>query len=152
MQEQKTLRIENPCPVRLSRMTPSESGFFCNSCSKTVVDFRNKSMEEVLANIEVGGCGIFTSEQLPNQKPMTWRKWLGFYALAFLSFLGMNPAPIQAQTQVKQETIAHMDADGKTIGKAYDVAVGKSNTQNTKRRKRLFRRKRPRILMGCPDF
>jgi len=41
------VNIENPCSVEWSKMTPDKAGRFCNSCEKIVIDFSNKTLEEI---------------------------------------------------------------------------------------------------------
>ena len=42
------LKIEKPCHEDWDKMTPNEQGRFCNHCTKNVIDFSEKSDEEVL--------------------------------------------------------------------------------------------------------
>jgi len=42
-----SLSIPKPCHENWSKMTPNEKGRFCQSCSKTVVDFTNMNTNEV---------------------------------------------------------------------------------------------------------
>lgn|GEM_PF-3002274 len=41
------IHIENPCGENWQNMTPDKNGRFCNSCNKVVVDFSNKSLNEI---------------------------------------------------------------------------------------------------------
>jgi len=41
------LSINNPCHENWDAMTPNEKGAFCLSCQKTVVDFSQKSIEQI---------------------------------------------------------------------------------------------------------
>ena len=65
------LRVENPCPMLLSRMSAGDGCFECKSCKKEVIDFRNKSSEEIKDLSTPETCGIFTLDQLPGQQ-----KWV----------------------------------------------------------------------------
>ncbi|MFY9310699.1 MAG: hypothetical protein WAQ28_16760 [Bacteroidia bacterium] len=77
MNNQPQIKISIPelCHEDWNKMTPNEKGAFCSKCCKTVVDFTQKSAEEI-RNIllqEAGKkvCGKFTSDQLDEPKPQT---------------------------------------------------------------------------------
>ncbi len=70
------IRIPKPCHEDWNKMTPNEQGSFCSKCCKTVIDFTNRSMEEIKNTLLEHGnkkvCGRFMSEQLvevPKSKP-----------------------------------------------------------------------------------
>lgn len=61
------MKIEKPCTENFSGMTKNNLGRHCSSCNKTVVDFTNKSIEEIkshLASSTGEVCGRFKSLQL----------------------------------------------------------------------------------------
>ena len=62
------LSIPKPCHENWSIMTPNEKGRFCKLCTKTVVDFTNKTDKEiqdyVLDNKDQRICGHFYKKQL----------------------------------------------------------------------------------------
>lgn len=69
MNTQKSLIIANPCHENWGKMSPTEKGKFCQSCSKEVIDFTKKSKEDVihyLENYKGEGqtCGQFRAEQI----------------------------------------------------------------------------------------
>lgn len=68
MKKQFKVSIPKPCHEDWSGMTPKEKGRFCQSCSKTVVDFTQKSQEEIEQYLsEYFGqrvCGRLRREQL----------------------------------------------------------------------------------------
>ena len=41
------ISIKKPCHENWAAMTPNEQGAFCGKCVKTVVDFSNKSLDEI---------------------------------------------------------------------------------------------------------
>lgn len=45
------ISIPEPCNENWNQMTPNEKGRFCDLCSKTVVDFTNKTEEQILSII-----------------------------------------------------------------------------------------------------
>lgn len=60
--------IPEPCHEDWEKMTPNKQGAFCSSCSKTVVDFSNKSDKEIeeflLDNKDKKICGRFKAVQV----------------------------------------------------------------------------------------
>ncbi|MBL4649605.1 MAG: hypothetical protein JKY03_07730 [Aureispira sp.] len=162
------LKIENPCPMLLGRLKGEESGnYYCNSCEKTIVDFRDLSDQEVFAKLQEGtSCGIFYEDQLKGQRQVrryNWMKKAAFYALMTFSWVGFNVAPLQAQVNIsksekeKRYAMPKEASDKgvepmhtvKTIskGKTKEEPVVKKEKKKTKRRR--YRRRRS---MGCPVF
>jgi len=93
------LRVENPCPFVPTTFTKTEEcNHFCKSCSKTIIDFRGKTDEEIKAVITKDTCGIFTSDQLPAQQKMALKRKPLFYLMTVLSALGFSVKPAVAQT------------------------------------------------------
>ncbi len=66
------ISIPKPCHEDWNKMTPNQQGSFCGKCCKTVVDFTNKSPEEIkntlLENSDKKVCGRFNTIQL-DEKP-----------------------------------------------------------------------------------
>lgn len=65
--KQYKLRIDNPCSENWEKMTPTQEGKFCQSCSKNVIDFTNLSDQEILKIISNSSgrlCGRLTKDQL----------------------------------------------------------------------------------------
>jgi hypothetical protein len=98
------IKVENPCPFLLNRMKKEGNNYFCNSCSKTVIDFRDKTEDEIKCNVRKDTCGIFTIDQLKGHKRQSFLRQTLFYCLTVLSFLGFNVKPLTAQTQKMKET------------------------------------------------
>ena len=69
MPKQIQITIPEPCHEKWSEMTPVKEGFFCRSCQKNVIDFSNKTENEIYEIInrsEGKMCGRFTTHQLQN--------------------------------------------------------------------------------------
>ncbi|MCD2258564.1 energy transducer TonB [Psychroserpens luteolus] len=68
MKSRYAISIPKPCHENWSKMTPNEKGRFCQSCSKTVVDFTKMNMNEVQAfihhNKDQRICGHIKQNQL----------------------------------------------------------------------------------------
>ncbi len=77
MNTQNQIKISIPelCHEDWNKMTPNEKGSFCSKCCKTVVDFTQKSPEEIksilLRDSEKKICGRFMSNQLDEPLPQT---------------------------------------------------------------------------------
>ncbi|MGB0868530.1 MAG: hypothetical protein ACPGSD_02940 [Flavobacteriales bacterium] len=60
--------IPKPCSASWNKMHPNTQGRFCDLCSKTVVDFSNKSTQEIeqyfKENSNEKTCGRFRTDQL----------------------------------------------------------------------------------------
>lgn len=97
METNRQLRVDNPCPFLLERMKKNEDGYHCRSCSKTIIDFRDKTTEEICSSIDGNTCGIFYRHQLTGQQKMSAFRQTVFYCLVFLSFLGFKVKPVYGQ-------------------------------------------------------
>jgi hypothetical protein len=64
---QYRIELNEPCHENWNRMTPNEKGRFCQSCSKTVIDFSQQTDTEIIRFIEANQgqlCGRFQPSQL----------------------------------------------------------------------------------------
>lgn len=128
-----------------------EKDEYCKSCKKTIIDFREKSVEEILSQINENTCGIFRYDQLPAQKPLKFSKQMLFYFFTVLSFLGISVKPLSAQTtDSKKDTVLVQET------KDENNVQDDTSTFNEKKKKRpklnLFRRKVKYRPIGCPSF
>lgn len=77
--------IPKPCHEDWNKMTPNEKGAFCMKCAKTVVDFTEKSPEEIKNTLlEQSGkkvCGRFKNEQLSTSAPSSFNLNIPLYLL-----------------------------------------------------------------------
>ncbi len=68
MNQKLNITIPKLCHEDWNSMTPDQAGRFCSSCTKSVVDFTNKSKEEIqqyfTENSGVKVCGRFKNEQV----------------------------------------------------------------------------------------
>src|SRR4051812_39218827 len=69
------VRVPEPCQEDWNKMKHEEKGRFCNSCSKTVVDFSNKTDTEIKKVLEENPkghvCGHFKKSQL--DRPLNYK-------------------------------------------------------------------------------
>ncbi|MBO6515298.1 MAG: hypothetical protein JJ975_02005 [Bacteroidia bacterium] len=155
------MQIKRPCPANLSKMQASDGGYFCSSCEQTVVDFRDKSIEEIKDVLRNGGCGIFLPQQLQKQQNYQGFNRFLFIGLTFVSLLGFSVRPLQAQTNPDKNTkegwTVYPPKSSSEVSRSDMRKTRRENkkTQRTSRRayRRLFRRGPfRRHVMGCPDF
>ncbi len=106
------ISIQKPCHENWDAMTPNEQGAFCGKCMKTVVDFSNKTIEEIKEyftgkqNEKV--CGRFETQQLTSLSfDAFFSEFKGFnftkrFAVILYFTFGMwlfNASSANAQTQ-----------------------------------------------------
>lgn len=62
----RNIRFSFPCKEDINNMTPRALGKHCASCKRTIIDFRNKSSEELdlLRETNKNICGIFSEKQV----------------------------------------------------------------------------------------
>lgn len=121
MNTQKSLVIANPCHENWNKMTPTEKGKFCQSCSKEVVDFTKKSKEDViqyLENYKGDGqtCGQFTASQIDKvgtsyiNSSLYRRLSISFMALlGFLSFKDAKSQEMKKGKVAVRGTVSYKD-------------------------------------------
>lgn len=149
------MEIKHPCPMSLNRMDETENGFFCSTCNKEVIDFRNMSIEEIKASLATGGCGLFNTDQLTNQRTYKPIYRLAFTLLTCLSFIGFSVKPLKAQTTQTPNTNRNIPASVVKQQKHRGISGNQKAKPYRRKGIRLFRRKRIRGLrrtMGCPSF
>lgn len=161
------LKIENPCPMLIGRMKGDKSDhYYCNSCEKKIVDFRDLSDQEVVAKLQEGtSCGIFYEDQLQGQRQVRRYNWMekaAFYALMFFSWVGINVAPLQAQVRIPKLEKNNIQAKkkepldkGVDLKDAVKIVVKEKEKDLVEKKKKRPRRRRfmwRRHRTGCPVF
>ncbi|MES2761231.1 MAG: hypothetical protein V4677_03450 [Bacteroidota bacterium] len=62
------VEIKKPCKVDLNTMTPDANGRFCNVCQTSVIDFTNKTPDEIALYFQMHAgkknCGIFKTSDI----------------------------------------------------------------------------------------
>jgi hypothetical protein len=125
------VRIPEPCHEDWNKMLPDEKGKFCNSCSKSVFDFSNKTDTQIkdilMAHKDQKVCGHFKKTQI--DRPLNFK-------------IDLKDLP-KNKSVTKMFTIALFisfgtllfsctDKFGKTVGEISIVAPDKTeNTQNS---------------------
>ncbi len=108
--EQPIVRLNFTCNRSWEDMQPVEGGHFCNDCQKKVVDFTNKTNDEIAAYLMSSTnkvCGRFAESQLAPAlvKPL-WKQWLSAAAMFIAVFMGIKEA--SAQTNNLHDTIKNV--------------------------------------------
>lgn len=108
-----SLSITNPCSENWNNFTPTSTGGFCASCQKNVVDFTNKTDEEILhflLNKPANTCGRFRENQLKEYSQIvhTQRtnklKWVPASVLGLSLLLLNKPALLAQEKAPKSKT------------------------------------------------
>ncbi len=101
------LHIPEPCHENWNKMIPVETGRFCGSCQKQVVDFANMKDEQLIAFFKresTGSvCGRFMQDQLDRsmqipRKRIPWVRY--FFQFALPAFLLSKKASAQGQVRL----------------------------------------------------
>ncbi|PKB16291.1 hypothetical protein [Flavobacterium sp. 5] len=99
MENKHKITIPKPCHEDWNKMTPDETGRFCNSCSKSVVDFTKMLPNEIqdffIKNEGQKVCGRFQNKQLdsiiiqiPNQVLFSQVHYHKMFLLALFIAMG----------------------------------------------------------------
>ena len=157
-QQSSPIKLSNPCPMLLSRMKNEGPDYYCKSCSKVVIDYSDKSIEEIIATFQPGTCGIFNPKHVQPNPSMPYQRRFLFYGLTLLSFFGFNVKPLQSQTTATKKDSTSIYFTPKAVVISDSDTVKSNTTANTKKKDVRRRNKRRGIfhhrkrLMGCPDF
>ena len=146
------LRIDKPCPIANNQLRSTERGLACMSCKKNIIDFRQSTRAEILAQCDANVCGIFNATQLDTAPVLSFRNKILFRALAVLSFFGFAISPVQSQTNAtypKKSKIRLEQHDQQKKGD--NLEKKKKESERPFHRKRRKHPKEFRVI-GCPSF
>ncbi len=103
-----TLTIPKPCSEDWNKMSPTQKGAFCKSCSKEVIDFSNTSKMELSRKIKKGEniCGRFKPSQLNTPLPSVHKNQWKRNA-AILGFTSVLSVATPMAAQEKEPTPTH---------------------------------------------
>lgn len=134
------ISIQKPCHENWDAMTPNEQGAFCGKCVKTVVDFSNKSIEEIktffIGKQNEKVCGRFEKAQLTSLSfDAFYNEFKGFhftkrFAVILYFTFGMwlfNASSGIAQTQ--QTTKGDVQVDHNVMGGVRANPIPKDTTK-----------------------
>jgi hypothetical protein len=99
--QQPIARLSFTCDRNWEDMTAVEGGRFCNDCQKKVIDFTDKTNDEIAAYLMSSTtqvCGKFTNYQLaPSLPKPVWKRWLSAAAMFVTVFIGIKEASAQSK-------------------------------------------------------
>lgn len=119
--EKINIQIDKPCSEKFNDFAKTDTGGFCKSCKKNVVDFTKMSDEEIFNYFDSEKsktCGVFLESQLKSysntipsankQKSNTFTSSIfGLSLVSLLSFNdGFSQEKINTNTTVKEENIS----------------------------------------------
>lgn len=136
--------IPNPCNENWNEMLPEEKGHFCLKCSKTVVDFSNKSKNEIKSFFKESTervCGRFKNDQLYNYRKeissFQIKRFLAAIYLVFGAFLFSCSASDFNKADKKNKHKDKIELNQTTIGMvAPDSSLIPKTSGNKKKTKK----------------
>ncbi len=151
---QPQLKIEQPCPMTLGRIKNGDH-FYCKSCNNTIVDFRDKSMDEIVQSLsKQSTCGIFNDDQIVKPS-FSFTTTLLFKFLTFLAVSGFNVKPLSAQTtsQTTRDTISIKKQNPHPNTNTGQHINADSPAPLAPAKKKWWRKKKKKYgTIGCPSF
>jgi outer membrane protein OmpA-like peptidoglycan-associated protein len=84
------IHIENPCPADWHKMTPAKNGRFCDSCQKVVIDFSDKTQEEIISYISKAANKDICGRYQERHTSVASGKWYDFLNKIELIFSGLR--------------------------------------------------------------
>ena len=109
MENQPIVRLNFTCDLDWDDMIAVKDGRFCNDCQKQVVDFTDKTNDEIAAYLlssTTKVCGRFQNTQLaPAVAKHVWKRWFSAAAMFATVFVGIKEA--SAQTVVQKDSVSN---------------------------------------------
>lgn len=135
MPKQLHISIPNPCHEDWSKMTPNEQGAFCNACQKNVIDFSNKTENEIYEILSKAGgkmCGRFTTMQLerPVRKTEIYNGYMNWRTVIASVLALFSIDKLQAQTNVKAGNSVVIQSNRKAENKKKNTICIKGQVVN----------------------
>ena len=135
MKKSIVLDIPEPCHEDWQQMTPQAQGRHCAKCQTTVVDFTQKTDEQIVKALTAQGplCGRFKTNQLQRELSITRKEknsYLSWVASGLFAFLSFGTQEVLAQGNpriVKYDTVQMPTVKGK---KAVSLLNKKTITGN----------------------
>lgn len=150
------ISIQKPCHENWDAMTPNEQGAFCGKCVKTVVDFSNKTIEEIkdffIGKQNEKVCGRFEKKQLTSLSFDTfYNEFKGFhftkrFAVILYFTFGMwlfNASSGMAQTQEPIKGDVEVKVNHNIMG-----GVRTNPTQKDTTKKHIKPNGKPKVVKG----
>lgn len=115
MQPIRNIHFSFPCKKNINKMPSCDLGKHCASCNRTIIDFRNKSAEELdlLRETNKNICGIFSEKQVSKG----YENYRQLVATTVFTFgIGILSTNVHAQEETdpfKFPTSVNMDSTSK---------------------------------------
>ncbi len=141
------IKINQPCPMTMNRIKNSDS-FYCGSCKKNLIDFREMSQQEIKNTLsqKKDVCGIFRSHQVTTPRFHFFRQ-MQFSLLTLFAFIGFNVKPIHSKTPIENHIyIENHDSN------FFDDRKEKRKLKKAKKREAKKLKKTHFRTFGCPSF
>ena len=153
MTNRPQIKIDNPCPMTLGRLKDGDN-FSCKSCNQTLIDFRDKTADEIIQVISVRKtCGIFNENQVIVPK-FSFTSRLIFKILTVLAIFGFNVKPLKAQTNQTPKDSSSVLNQKITLDKKTESKLNSNDTIHVKPRKKNWwqrkKKSKTRIISGLP--
>ncbi|MGI4022812.1 MAG: energy transducer TonB [Janthinobacterium lividum] len=120
MENQPIVQLNFTCNRNWEDMTTVEGGRFCNDCQKKVIDFTDKTNDEIAAylmNSTTKVCGRFQQSQLaPSLPKPIWKHWLSAAAMFAAVFIGIKEASAQTNNLSDSSTSAQKNKHNNSLG------------------------------------
>lgn len=98
------IKLSFYCDKKINDLTACDTGYFCSSCDKVVIDFRNLTKQDLeyalSSNTEV--CGLFNASQSYKSNNISISKRLATGGMLVVSLLGASMAEVNAQKNSPQ--------------------------------------------------
>lgn len=123
----KQISHEFKCNLPSSFFTKTEAGEYCSSCKTVVIDFTEKSNEEILQILSANGgvaCGSAYEDQFEERASSRFRTRVAIAGLAAMLGLGTGAAKARATDAVKTEIVS-----GTSCTHNFETTVSNTGTQ-----------------------
>lgn len=131
------------------------NNFSCKSCDQTLIDFRDKTTDEIIKVISVKKtCGIFNDNQVTVPNFSVTNNFI-FKILTVLAIFGFNVKPLNAQTNQTRKDSSSVQKQKITSDNKTESKVSSSDTTQVKscEKKWWRKKKKPKYhTIGTPSF
>lgn len=154
MEKQPIIRLNFTCDRNWEDMAVVKGGRFCNDCQKRVVDFTDKTNDEIaayLTNSTVQVCGRFQNLQVvPAPLKPIWKRWLSAAAMFVAVFMGIKEASAQTSNmQDSSKLIQKSNTNNYALGGEI-VLVSNNIASNAARAKKVYASNEVDVLPAFP--
>jgi hypothetical protein len=125
MEQYQNIGLNYLCPKALSELTPCNSDWYCNGCSKVIRDFRGMTEQQVIDAMFADSkihCGIFDAGSVVVIPQTRWKKYLSA-ALMALGLTTLQHAVFAQQKAHAKKKSASASAHKKQIDSVTEEAI-----------------------------